>query len=121
MKTAILVLCLTAFVVAADRKYDDSFDDIDLSDVLNNERLLVAYTNCLIDKGPCTAEVKQLKEKLPEALETNCAKCTDKQKTVGKKLVHELKAKHPDLWQKLVAKYDPTGKYHKAFEDFLKN
>lgn len=61
MTTAFLVLCLTAFVAAADKKYDDSFDEIELSDVLNNERLLIAYTNCLIDKGPCTAEVKHLK------------------------------------------------------------
>uniref|UniRef100_A0A0K8TVC8 Chemosensory Protein n=1 Tax=Epiphyas postvittana TaxID=65032 RepID=A0A0K8TVC8_EPIPO len=121
MKTAILILCVAAFVVAEDRKYDDSSDDIDLTKVLSNERLVVAYTNCLIDKGPCTAEVKRLKEKLPEALETHCAKCTDKQKAAGKTLVRELKAKHPDLWKKLVAKYDPTGKYHQSFEDFLKN
>nr|AXF48705.1 chemosensory protein CSP8.1 [Lobesia botrana] len=119
MKTT-LILCLVAFVVGDD-KYDSSHDNIDLSEVLGNERLLVSYTNCLLDKGPCTPEVKQLKDKLPEALETRCAKCTDKQKTAGKQLVKEVKQKHPDLWKQLVSKYDPSGKYHKSFEDFLKN
>ncbi|XP_063387291.1 allergen Tha p 1-like [Cydia fagiglandana] len=119
MKT-VLIACLIAYV-AAETKYDSSHDDIDLTEVLGNERLLVGYTNCLVDKGPCTPEVKQLKDKLPEALATRCAKCTDKQKSVGKQLVKELKEKHPDLWKQLVSKYDPNGKYHKSFEDFLKN
>ncbi|XP_028174961.1 uncharacterized protein LOC114363442 [Ostrinia furnacalis] len=119
MKLVIISLCLAAAVVAQE-KYDSIDDNFDISEVLNNERLLNSYTKCLLDKGPCTPEVKKVKDKLPEALATRCAKCTDKQKQIGKQLAKEVKAKRPDLWKELVAHYDPEGKYQEAFQDYLK-
>lgn len=59
-------------------------------------------------------------EKLPEALATRCAKCTDKQKQLGKKLAQEVKKTHPEIWQELVTYYDPDGKHREAFQDYLK-
>lgn len=58
-------------------------------------------------------------DKLPEALATRCAKCTDKQKQLAKKLAQEVRRTHPDLWKELVTYYDPDGKYREAFQDFL--
>nr|UNG39413.1 chemosensory protein 19 [Apocheima cinerarius] len=118
MKLVIIVLCLVAIVLAAD-KYNDLNDDFNISEVLDNERLLYSYGKCLLNNGPCTPEIKQVKEKLPEALETRCAKCTEKQKQTGKQLARELKKHHPELWKDLVAKYDPQGKHQQAFQDFL--
>lgn len=65
-------------------------------------------------------DVLPFAEKLPEALETRCAKCTDKQKQMGKALAQEVKKNHPDIWKQLVAMYDPEGKYQQAWQDFLK-
>nr|ALS03845.1 chemosensory protein 20 [Ectropis obliqua] len=118
MKFAIIALCLVAAVLASD-KYDELNDNFDISEVLNNPRLLNSYAKCLLNRGPCTPEVKQVKEKLPEALETRCAKCTEKQKQMGKQLAQEVKKHHPKLWSDLVALYDPEGKYQQAFQDFL--
>lgn len=59
-------------------------------------------------------------DKLPEALATRCAKCTDKQKQNGKALAQEVKKNHPETWKQLVAMYDPEGKYQQAWQDFLK-
>lgn len=61
MKSLVLVVCLAAAVLA-EEKYDATLDkDFQISDVLNNDRLLLNYTKCLLDKGPCTPEVRQVK------------------------------------------------------------
>ncbi|XP_049877123.1 allergen Tha p 1-like [Pectinophora gossypiella] len=119
MKVVLLTVCF-AVAVLAQEKYDSANDNFDISEVLGNERLLLSYSKCLLNKGPCTPEVKQVKEKLPEALATGCAKCTEKQKQMGKQLARELKKTHPEIWDKLVAHYDPQGKYREAFKDYLK-
>ncbi|CAH0713316.1 unnamed protein product, partial [Brenthis ino] len=116
----IILFCMAALAFAED-KYESISDNINLDEVLTNDKLLTSYSKCLIDKGPCTPEIKHLKEKLPEALETRCAKCTDKQKQMGKQLVKELKDKHPEIWKELVSHYDPEGKHQQAFEDFIKS
>lgn len=58
-------------------------------------------------------------EKLPEALETRCAKCSEKQKQMAKILAQEVQKTHPKIWNELVGHYDPDGKYRAAFQDFL--
>nr|AGR39574.1 chemosensory protein 4 [Agrotis ipsilon] len=118
MKVVLLTLCFALGVLAQD-KYESVNDDFDVSKVLNNDRLLQSYAKCLLNKGPCTSEVKEVKAKLPEALETRCAKCTDKQKQMGKVLAQEVKKNHPDIWKELVAMYDPQGKYQEAWKEFL--
>ncbi|XP_022112612.2 allergen Tha p 1-like [Pieris rapae] len=112
----IVLFCLFMFAYAQD-KYDGV--DIDISEVLSNERLLLAYSKCLINKGPCTPEIKRVKDKIPEILETNCAKCTDRQKYLGKSLVKQVREKHPNIWTDMVSYYDPQGKYQKEFQEFL--
>ncbi|XP_013187523.2 allergen Tha p 1 [Amyelois transitella] len=121
MKLVAVVILSAVGVVLADEKYRDLDDKLDLSEVLSNDRLLQSYAKCLLNKGPCTPEVKQIKDKIPEVLETHCAKCTDKQKEAGKKLAQEVKKRHPKIWAELVALYDPEGKYQKAFQQFLNN
>lgn len=46
-------------------KYTTKYDNIDVDRVLSSKRLLQNYMNCLLDKGPCTAEGKELKSKYP--------------------------------------------------------
>ncbi|GBP07801.1 hypothetical protein EVAR_77992_1 [Eumeta japonica] len=60
-------------------------------------------------------------EQVQEVLDTKCAKCTDSQKEIGKQLISAIREKHADLWEKLVAKYDPEGKYQKEFSELLEN
>ncbi|XP_045452615.1 allergen Tha p 1-like [Melitaea cinxia] len=120
MKSIILLFCFAAFVIA-EETYDTSSDNINLDELLGNERLITSYSKCLINQGPCTPEVKKLKDVLPEVLETRCAKCSEKQKQKGKQLISEIKKKNPEIWKQLVSFYDPQGKYQEAFQDFLKS
>lgn len=62
MKIIFLTLCFAAATLA-QQKYDSVNDNFDISEVLQNERLLNSYSKCLLNKGPCTPEVKQVKGK----------------------------------------------------------
>lgn len=45
----------------ADEKYTTKYDNIDLDSILNSDRLLNNYVNCLLDVGSCTPDGKELK------------------------------------------------------------
>lgn len=53
---------------------------------------------------------------LPDALETDCSKCSDKQKSASTKVTHFLIENKKEDWEKLEAKYDPTGAYRIKYE-----
>lgn len=41
--------------------YDTKYDNINLDDVLTNDRLLKNYVNCLLGEGPCSPDGQELK------------------------------------------------------------
>lgn len=58
----VLILLLIAVVcVLADDKYTTKYDNIDLDTILASDRLLKNYANCILDKGNCTPDGKELK------------------------------------------------------------
>lgn len=61
-------------------------------------------------------------EILPEALETDCAKCSDKQRLAAQNVVTYLMVNKPQIWNLLANTYDPNGKYRQKYaEEWLKN
>lgn len=44
--------------------YNPKYDDFDIQPLLENDRILVGYTKCFLDQGPCTPEAKDFKSKL---------------------------------------------------------
>ncbi|XP_068083771.1 ejaculatory bulb-specific protein 3-like [Anabrus simplex] len=112
-RTAVLcvVLVVVGCVVAED-KYTDKYDNVDIKAILTNDRLRGLYVNCLLDGGAkCPEDAKALKERLPEVLETDCAKCTDKQRSIIREIITYLKKNNPGDFEKLAKKYDPEGIY----------
>lgn len=79
MKSTVPYFCIVAtFVLITDHekivaakslnkraviKYTTKYDNIDIDRVLHSKRLMRNYVNCLLDKGPCTPEGKELKSK----------------------------------------------------------
>ncbi|XP_076289581.1 chemosensory protein 3 [Lasioglossum baleicum] len=117
------LLCLFALVAIAyvsarpeETKYTNKFDNIDVDQILRSDRLLKNYYKCLMDEGRCTSEGTELKRVLPDALATECAKCTEKQREVTEKVVKFLVDHKPEMWSKLSKKYDPDGKYKTKYE-----
>ena len=58
-------------------------------------------------------------ETLPEAIETTCARCTEKQKGNIRKVIKAIQQKHAKEWEDLVKKNDPTGKNRVNFDKFI--
>ncbi|KAG5671619.1 hypothetical protein PVAND_001812 [Polypedilum vanderplanki] len=113
-----ILICVTflATVVIGIYGQNSKLENFDIDTILKNDRILNNYLKCLLDKGPCTNEGRELKKALPETLETNCAKCSDKQRRQTRKLIDHLENKKPQLFKQVQAKFDPTGEYTRNFK-----
>lgn len=54
-------------------------------------------------------------ENLPDALEHDCAGCSEAQKKAADKISHHLIDNKPDDWKLLEDKFDPTGAYRRRY------
>lgn len=50
-----------------------------------------------------------------DALQTDCNKCSDKQKEGADKMIQYLIDNKPEYWTPLQDKYDPNGNYRKSY------
>nr|ALG36156.1 chemosensory protein 3 [Sclerodermus sp. MQW-2015] len=116
MKEIIIFIAIIAVALAAE-KYPSKYDDVDVDRILQNSRVLTNYIKCMLDEGSCTAEGRELKKTLPDALQSGCSKCNEKQKQTAEKVINHLRTKRPRDWDRLVAKYDPQGEYKKRYEN----
>ncbi|MCS4558735.1 A10/OS-D family protein, partial [Shewanella sp. C32] len=87
--------------------------------ILHNDRLMDKYVDCLLDEGDdkCTPDGKELKKILPDALETGCSKCNEKQKKGADKAMKFLINEKRQKFDKLAAKFDPKGIYLKKYKE----
>uniref|UniRef100_A0A310SCT9 Chemosensory protein 06 n=1 Tax=Chrysomela lapponica TaxID=153811 RepID=A0A310SCT9_CHRLA len=108
---------LIAFAIG--EKYTTKYDNIDLDEILKSERLLKNYIDCLMDRGNCTPDGKELKNTLPDAMKTECSKCSDKQKEGSRKVIRFLLKNKRANFDELATKYDPDGSYIKKYKDEL--
>lgn len=141
-----IILLVTIFVVSfAQDKYTTKYDNIDLDEIIGNKRLLKNYVNCLLETGTCTPDGQELKRKsilftnthykhswinivsyyffvdvLPEALQSGCGKCNEKQKEGAKRILRHLVKNEAEWYNELEKKYDPTGEYRKKYEAEVK-
>nr|ACZ58026.1 chemosensory protein 8 [Adelphocoris lineolatus] len=113
--SVMLLMGVLACAWAAD-KYTDKYDNIDIDEILNNERLYKKYFDCILGNGKCTPDGTELKETIPDALKTACAKCNDKQKAGVEKVLRHLLTKKAEDYKILEAKFDPEGVYRKKYE-----
>ncbi|KAL0820643.1 hypothetical protein ABMA28_006478 [Loxostege sticticalis] len=136
----LLLLCLSVYLCCAcAQSYTDRYDTVNLDDVLANKRLTVAYIKCMLDKGKCTSEGKELKypksyrdrfnrirrspspslAHIAEALQNGCAKCTKAQREGMRRVIKHLINHERGYWQQLVEKYDPKRVYTQKYEKEL--
>ncbi|XP_034939979.1 ejaculatory bulb-specific protein 3-like [Chelonus insularis] len=115
MKTLVVLLLFVGVAFAAT-SLSKQLANADIDTVLQNQRLLSRYIQCLLDSVPCTAEGRELKKTLPNALKSGCSQCDAKTKETVEKVINHLKSKRANDWEKLLAKYDPKGEYKKRFE-----
>lgn len=61
-----MLVCLAWAVLAEEAKYTNKFDNVNLEDILNSDRLLSNYVKCLKGVGKCTPDGTELKRKFRE-------------------------------------------------------
>nr|ARW29608.1 chemosensory protein 8 [Corythucha ciliata]AVM86431.1 chemosensory protein [Corythucha ciliata] len=92
---------------------------IELDQILNNNRLLDAYTKCYLGTGPCPGPAKKAKGYLAEVFATNCGKCNEEQKRQTKIAFRKLREKRPGDFRKVFAKYNPGNTHFDSFNRWL--
>ncbi|XP_061396803.1 ejaculatory bulb-specific protein 3-like [Musca vetustissima] len=119
MKCVIIALALFVACCLAmpQDKYTTKYDNINLDEILKSDRLFNNYYNCLMDQGNCTPEARELKRILPDALQTECSKCSEKQRKGAEKVARYLIENKREAWNNLQAKYDPQGVYYQKYKD----
>nr|QGH51248.1 putative chemosensory protein 5 [Conopomorpha sinensis] len=115
----VLLSLMLATLVHCAEFYSSKYDNFDIQPLLSNDRILVGYTKCFLDRGPCTPDSKAFKAVIPEALETKCGKCSPKQKELIKTVITVLRERHPDSWKELLDKYDKERKFRDTVDKFL--
>ncbi|XP_050513905.1 ejaculatory bulb-specific protein 3-like [Diabrotica virgifera virgifera] len=116
---SVLVFAAVLAVVYGQNKYTNKYDNVDVDMILKNERVLTNYIKCMMEEGPCTAEGRELKKTLPDALASGCTKCNIKQKDTAEKVMKHLMSRRPKDWDRLTKKYDPQGNFKKRYEEHL--
>ncbi|XP_062548487.1 ejaculatory bulb-specific protein 3-like [Armigeres subalbatus] len=111
MKTFIVIALALVVAVAAQNKYTSKYDGVDIDEILKSDRLFNNYYKCLLEQGRCTPDANELKRILPEALQTNCAKCSEKQRDGATRVINYLIENRNAQWKTLQAKYDPDNTY----------
>lgn len=73
MVSKLIVFCLVISIIliglaAGDEEkkdgYETKYDNIDLDELLKNDRLRKNYVKCLLNQGPCTPDAQELKSKV---------------------------------------------------------
>lgn len=62
MKSMVLLLSILSTLALAQH-FPNKFDQVNIETVLSNDRVLTNYIRCLLDKGACTREGRELKSK----------------------------------------------------------
>lgn len=58
------IFCIVAIIImirSAPVKYGSKFENVNVDEILDNDRMLNAYFKCLMDTGKCTTEGEELK------------------------------------------------------------
>ncbi|XP_065073929.1 ejaculatory bulb-specific protein 3-like [Ochlerotatus camptorhynchus] len=112
----VILFALIAMAIAQDG-YPTKFDNIDVDEILQSDRLFKNYFNCLMDAGPCSPEGNELKRYLPDAISTGCSKCNQKQRELTVKVAMFLIEQRPEEWIALRGKFDPDNVFAEMYRE----
>lgn len=66
-------------------------------------------------ESDCRNDNPFVSETIPDALQTGCEKCNEKQKTTSERVMKHLMKERTKDWERLLNKYDPKGEYKKKY------
>ncbi|XP_070163938.1 ejaculatory bulb-specific protein 3-like [Polyergus mexicanus] len=105
LNNIVVIISIALTCVLAAELYSDRYDDIDVNAIFSNTKLRQQYYKCFMDLAPCkTADAKFFKEIIGEALQSECRKCTEKQKQLLDFMTDWYTKNNPTELQDLIAK-----------------
>ncbi|XP_065345626.1 ejaculatory bulb-specific protein 3-like [Cloeon dipterum] len=118
MQVLLFVVLAAVAAVAQEPpgKYSIKFDGINLEDILRDNNRFLPYIKCLMDQGRCTPDGNELKRTMADEFQTDCAKCSQKQKAAVDMVINFLIKNRQHEWNNLIKKFDPNGEYQKRHE-----
>ncbi|XP_047031339.1 ejaculatory bulb-specific protein 3-like isoform X2 [Helicoverpa zea] len=119
MRSWLICLCVLTVVVTCHSQAPNRYENFNADAIIQNDRILLAYYKCVMDKGPCTRDGKNFKRVLPETLATACGRCNPKQKTIVRKLLLGIRSKSEPRFLELLDKYNPDRSNRDALYAFL--
>nr|CAJ2313449.1 Ejaculatory bulb-specific protein 3 [Metisa plana] len=119
MKLISALIVLGVAAAAPQEHYTLDASTLDIDGFLNNPIKMKMYADCLLDLAECNSLGAAVKNELPRALATGCAKCTPAQKQVIRRILVTGRQQLPAETEQLIRKYDPQGQYHDRIEKFL--
>lgn len=63
LAVAFCIATTMTVVQTAPAKYTTKYDNVNIDDILNNDRLVTSYFKCLMETGKCTPEGEEIKRK----------------------------------------------------------
>jgi hypothetical protein len=57
-------------------------------------------------------------ETVPDALQTGCEKCSEKQKATSERVISHLMKERTKDWERLLSKFDAKGEFRKKYESW---
>ncbi|KAJ8925789.1 hypothetical protein NQ315_009639 [Exocentrus adspersus] len=116
MNQFLFVFSVVLIGLVAGQQYTTKYDNVDLDQIIKSDRLMKNYVDCVLERGKCTPDGTELKKNLPDALQTDCSKCSEKQKDGSRKILKHLVKNKREWFNELAAKYDPDSSYRKRNE-----
>ncbi|XP_066590772.1 ejaculatory bulb-specific protein 3-like [Prorops nasuta] len=84
----------------------------DVSGLLMDQRLVSKEIRCVLQQGHCDAIGRQIRGLLPEVLNNDCRRCTQRQARNARKLVEFMQRQHPIEWNQIVEMYTNPRRYY---------
>ncbi|EGI64541.1 Putative odorant-binding protein A10 [Acromyrmex echinatior] len=111
----VTIISITLLCVLAEELYSDKYDNIDLTSILQNDKLRIEYFNCYLQKELClTEDAKFFRGIANESIQTKCKKCTEKQKELLLMLQNWFVENEPEQWEMILAKASEDTKKKNA-------
>ncbi|XP_049877118.1 allergen Tha p 1-like [Pectinophora gossypiella] len=107
----LIILSLAALALGKPDHYDERYDNFNVDEVIDNVRLLKSYSHCFLGEGKCTSDGSNFKKWIPDAVQSDCGKCTEKQKVMVAKVMKAMSQKLSEEWEKLVKLHDPKKEH----------
>ncbi|CAG9771368.1 unnamed protein product [Ceutorhynchus assimilis] len=100
-------------------KYTTKYDSIDLDSIIKNDRLMKNYVDCMMERKKCSRDAAELKKHLPDALQNNCASCSEIQRIGSRKVLTHIIQNKRDWFLEVEAKYDPNHVFRRLYQEEL--